>query len=350
MTITEQEATERTGAGLWGGRPGDYLRVMTSPWYRLVAGLQDTAIRATFDYAHGKGLHALHFPITTRTVTCPTGLGSDSVPVPVTVNGVETYLADSMQFQLEYGCRLTPGGCHNILPSFRGDTPDATHLGQFVHSEAEIPGDLDALIDYVTGYVRAMSAAVLSEHGARLGAEVGDLTHLEHLAAGDRPFERMTFAEAVAVIGGDAGVIRNEQGARLLTRAGEQALMAAVGEFVWVTHFDHLSVPFYQAFADDERLAVNADLYFGIGEVVGSGQRHTEGDQVRKALAVHQVPEDDYAWYVAMKDSSPMLTSGFGLGLERFLLWVLKHDDIRDIPLVSRVNERAAWPARVDRP
>jgi asparaginyl-tRNA synthetase len=269
----------------------------------------------------------------------------------VTVNGVQTYLADSMQFLLEYGCRISPAGCHNILPCFRGDQPDASHLGQFVHSEAEIPGDLDALIGYVTGYVRSMAAAVLSRHGTQLAAATGDVSHLERVVTGSRPFERITFHEAVRLLGDVDEAVIPGRGARHLTRAGERALMGIVGEFVWVTHFDHLSVPFYQAFADgDETVAANADLFFGIGEVVGSGQRHVNGEQVRKALALHQVPEEEYTWYVQMKDRAPMLTSGFGLGLERFLLWVLRHDDIRDIPLVSRIGESETWPASVERP
>jgi asparaginyl-tRNA synthetase len=45
-----------------------------------------------------------------------------------------------------------------------------------------------------------------------------------------------------------------------------------------------------------------------------------------------------------------MRTSGFGMGVERFLMWVLNHDDIRDIPLVSRLNEPKAWPEAVLRP
>jgi uncharacterized protein DUF4145 len=46
----------------------------------------------------------------------------------------------------------------------------------------------------------------------------------------------------------------------------------------------------------------------------------------------------------------PMRTSGFGLGIERFLLWVLGHDDIRDIPLVPRGEESLMWPESVDTP
>jgi aspartyl/asparaginyl-tRNA synthetase len=51
-----------------------------------------------------------------------------------------------------------------------------------------------------------------------------------------------------------------------------------------------------------------------------------------------------------MKEEFPMLTSGFGMGVDRFLMWVLKHDDIRDMPLISRTDEPKSWPASVTRP
>jgi asparaginyl-tRNA synthetase len=337
--------------GTWANDHDAFLRALTHPWYRLVADLSDVVLRTTFDHARSRGLRAVQVPITTRTITCPSGMGSDSVPVPVTVNGVDTYLADSLQFLLEYSCRLGGRGCYSILPSFRGDAPDATHLGQFVHSEAEIVGGLDQIIDYAEGYVRELAAAIVDEQGARLAREIGDISHVERMASADCGFERLTFREAAAVVAGVPGAVVNTGSARGLSRVGERALLRRVGEFLWVTHFDHLGVPFYQAFADgDETVALNADLFFGPGEVVGAGQRHSTAEQVRRALTLHKVPESEYAWYVRMKDVLPMDTAGFGLGVERYLMWVLSHGDIRDIPLVSRVGEPPRWPRSVDRP
>jgi aspartyl/asparaginyl-tRNA synthetase len=71
---------------------------------------------------------------------------------------------------------------------------------------------------------------------------------------------------------------------------------------------------------------------------------------LRKSMARHDVNEQEYAWYVRMRKDLPMVTAGFGMGIERFLMWVLSHDDIRDVPLMSRLNEPAAFPAAVTRP
>ncbi|MEU1885507.1 amino acid--tRNA ligase-related protein [Micromonospora sp. WMMD987] len=331
--------------------PGAFVAALRSPWYALVADLHDTVLRATMDHARSQGLKSLWLPLTTRTVTCPTALGSDSEAVKVNVTGVDTYLQDSMQFLLEYGCRLAPGGCYNIMPSFRGEQPDATHLNQFTHSEAEIPGDLEDLIRYVEGYVRALAAAILDEHGERLAVARGDVSHLERMVRRSAGFERVTFDEAVRIVGDVDGCVRDEGQWRTLTRRGERLLMSRVDEFVWVHHLDTLAVPFYQAFGDEDgRTARCADLFFGLGEVVGSGERHADVDQLRKSMALHDVREEDYDWYVRLRAEAPLLTSGFGMGVERFLMWVLHHDDIRDLPLVSRVNEPARWPDAVVRP
>ncbi|AUG77448.1 Asparagine ligase A [Kitasatospora sp. MMS16-BH015] len=330
--------------------PGAFLAALRSPWYALIAELHDTVLSTTVNYGASRGLRSLYLPLTTRTITCPSGLGSDTRPVPVTVNGVDTYLPDSMQFLLEWGCQVSPGGGYTIMPSFRDEVPDKTHLGQFTHSEAELPGGLDDLIRYVEGYVKALAATILDRHGEQLARSRGDISHLERMVAAGG-FSRLTFDEAVDVLADEPGCISDQGKGRNLTRKGERLLMSRISEFLWVTHFDHLTVPFYQAFGDSEgRTARNADLLFGMGEVVGSGERHTHGAEVRKALAMHDVPENEYAWYVQMKDEMPLRTSGFGMGVERFLMWVLNHDDIRDMSLVSRVDEPASWPAAVLRP
>lgn len=351
MTRTTMAQNVVQPPGLFASNePDAFVTALRSPWYALVGELYDTVLAVTAEYARSCGMREFPLPMTTRSVTCPTALGSDSEPVPVTVLGVDTYLPDSQQFALEYGCRLAPGGCFVIAPSFRGELADATHLNQYTHSEAEIPGGLDDLIGYVNGYVSALSGAVLDRLGSRLIAARGDVSHLERMAAGAR-FEELTLDEAVQVLADEEGCVRNEGSGRTLTRHGERQLMERVHEFVWVRHFDSLAVPFYQAFADGEgRTARNADLFFGPGEVIGSGERHADPQTLLVSMDAHGVDRQEYAWYVRMREELPMRTSGFGMGVERFLMWVLRHDDIRDLPIVSRLNEPAKFPAAIVRP
>ncbi|MFF4704386.1 amino acid--tRNA ligase-related protein [Streptomyces sp. NPDC001288] len=323
----------------WTRPEEHYLAVLEDPWYRNLTVLQDIVTHSTTEFWTAKGARNLHLPITTGSISSPMGRGSDSSPVEVELEGVRTYLADSMQFMLEFGCRVAPQGAYYLMPSFRGEQADQTHLCQFFHSEAEIPGGLDEVMAVVEEYLRHLAASFLI-HGRQIVTEVaGTVEHLEILA-GSSTLPRVSFEEAVDLLAGEPDTVNVlESQCRSLTRKGERLLMDKFGGYVWLTHPDHLSVPFYQAFApDDPTKALSADLLFGIGETVGAGERHTGVADLRRALALHEVPEDAYRWYVDMNALHPLRTSGFGLGVERFLLWVTRHDDIRDLALLLRFN------------
>jgi asparaginyl-tRNA synthetase len=316
---------------------------MSHPWYGLILKLFDGFQYATTAFWRERGVCSAPLPITTGSVSSPMGLGSDSSPVGITLAGVDTYLADSQQFALEFLCRLAPSGCYYVMPSFRGEENDPRHLGQFMHSEAEIPGKLDDVIAVTEDYLVALARFYLEELSPEIEAAVGNIDHLERLAEGTHPFRRTTFEDAVAELRDcPGGVFEDPSGEwRTITAEGEQALMARLGEFTWVTHFDALAVPFYQAVGkgpSGREVAKNADLLFGIGETVGAGERHPSAPEVRRALKRHHVCEAEYSWYVRLREEQPLQTAGFGMGVERFLLWLLQHNDIRDLMLLARAN------------
>ena len=318
------------------------LERMTHPWYQTLVRLENTISVETMQFYNNAGLVTMHLPVTTGSISSPMGRGSDSLPVQIDLFGVPTYLADSMQFMLEYGCRLHSKGCYYLMPSFRGEAADSRHLCQFYHSEAEIPGDLEAVIILVEQYLRHLCTMLLKDRQADIQACAGTTEHLTDFLS-RKTIPRVTMDQAVAFLSrlpSETPLYQVDQkySFRTITPAGEQQLIRHYKGFVWLTHFDHLSVPFYQAFDQNFSKAKNADLLFGIGEVVGSGERHVTPEDVRLALSLHKVAGDSYQWYTRMKELVPMKTSGFGLGIERFLLWVLNHDDIRDCQLLPRYN------------
>ncbi|WP_315093443.1 amino acid--tRNA ligase-related protein [uncultured Cellulomonas sp.] len=308
-----------------------------SAWYRAVVALQDSLTYSTVQFWRERAIPCGHLPVTTGSVSSPMGLGSDSLPVSVELFGVTTYLADSMQFGLEYLCRLSESGAYYLMPSFRGEAADATHLCQFFHSEAEIPGGLDDVVALVEQYVRRLGADMLANHADIIESVAGSTAHVEQLLARPEPFTRLTFDEAADLLGDEPRYVEVHDGWRTLTRLGEGRLTERFGDFLWISHWDAKAVPFYQA-VDAQGRALNADLLFGPGEVVGCGERHANGADVLDALAAHEVGASTYDWYVEMKDVQPMRTSGFGLGVERFFMWLLQQDDIRDFQLLPREN------------
>lgn len=316
-----------------------YQFALRSEWYKKLAILQDEINHSTWRFYREKGFRTASLPITTGSVTSPMGLGSDSLPVEVTLEGVKTYLADSMQFHLEYLLRYVPGGVQYIMPSFRGEAADSRHLCQFYHSEAEIIGGLPDVMQLVNQYVYRLCVDLLEAVPDIIQKMAGTTDHLEYVVNMQCQVPQVSFEQAVKDLKNHPRYVQyHSAGFRTITPVGEKALIERYGGMVWLTHHDYLAVPFYQAQDATGNYALNADLLFGIGEVVGAGERHSTGEQLREALALHQLQEDGYEWYVYMKDHFPMQTAGFGMGVERFLLWLTKQDDIRDFQIIPRFN------------
>lgn len=292
---------------------------------RQILLLQELIFKKSVEFYSKYDIHWLSAPITTGTISSPMGLGSDSRPVKISLDGRDTYLADSMQFLLEYGCRFFENGCWYIMPTFRGESVDKRHLKQFFHSEAEISGTLLDVMNLVDEYLKFLATEIQKKFGAR--------KHLTDLI--ENKILRITFDEAAQILNNKE--IKNYKSWRNITAKGEQELIKHFNGPVWVMNYDEMTVPFYQRSIDGK--AQNADLLLGIGETVGCGERWKNGDEVLSALEKHQVSPKEYDWYIKMKQGFPLQTAGFGMGIERFLLFVLEKDDIREMQVFRRFND-----------
>ena len=329
----------------WENHQEHWFRAMREPWYINMLRIQDVAVASAHEFLRNSGLLHMIAPMTTGSISSPMGAGSDSLPVAIELNNKKTYLADSMQFALEYGFRLAPKGVYYIMQCFRGEEPDATHLSQFCHIEFEISGDLDETMNLSWKLIQKLCMSLAKNCRDEITSAVGSVDHLHNIVNLVEP-PQIKFSEAIKEVD-QSGYCILENDVRILTKSGEKQISEkySVANTLWVTHMDSLSVPFYQAVSEfNPKESITADLLIGGREVVGSGHRHTDGESVRKALQRHSVNEKDYEWYVRMKDELPMSTSGMGLGLERFLMWVVGCDDIRNIPIISRLTTELSVP------
>lgn len=334
----------------WKNPKKHFLEVLKSPWYKQLIMLENLITEETMKFYEKKGIITLHLPVTTGSISSPMGRESDSTPVKVNLQGVETYLADSMQFLLEFGCRLTEKGCYYVMPSFRGEAADKRHLCQFYHSEAEIPGTLEDVMELVEEYVKYLAGRILTRMGETLKDNIGDISHIEKLANHKNNIKKITFDEAEKVLKEKYPdrineYIEYQDGWRNISREAEKELIKIYNGIIWITNYDELAVPFYQK--TDENIkgtTRNADLLMGIGETVGCGERHQSDKELLEALEKHCVKPEEYEWYIEMKKHFPMQTAGFGMGVERFLMWVLKAEDIRNFQVCLRFNGENILP------
>ncbi|KAK9535430.1 hypothetical protein VZT92_007813 [Zoarces viviparus] len=327
-----------------------------SQWYRNLFQIQNTLFHSTVEYFHSSCQYSYALtPLTTDTISSPMGLGSDSEPVSVNLLGQDIYLADSMQFVLEYFLRFQENlpGTYYISSSFRGEDPDATHLNQFYHVECELLGDMDKAISTAEGYLAHLTKSMLKKHSDVILNTAGTLAHVKAMLSkldGKTPLPRVPLDQAIPMMPSADCLEWVQDGqphfGRKLTRKGERVLIEKYEGAVWLTEMDHLGVPFYQAYVEGtERCkAKAADLLLGLGETLGLGERHSTPEMVKEALRHHAVPEQSYKWYIDMRQVKPLHTSGWGMGTERYLCWLLQHDDIRDIHIIPRMKGMKYMP------
>jgi L-asparaginase / beta-aspartyl-peptidase len=337
--------------------PGTHcIQALKSPWYQGIYQISNTLFHDTVKYFNQEaGYEYAITPVTTDCISSPMGLGSDSSPVTIDLMGQSTYLADSMQFTLEYLLRFNKSvqGVYYIAPSFRAEDPDSTHLNQFFHVECEIRGTFEDAMKRAEGYIYSLTKSYARKHTPLIKEMAGTTAHIEDMLSSfdsTKGFPQISLDDAIAQMPDttcwEYVEASNHLLGRKLTRHGERILIARYGGFVWLTEMDHLSVPFYQAYVDGtgKTKAKAADLLMGLGETLGLGERHETAAQAAEALDHHTVPRESYGWYLDIREVMPLKTSGWGMGSERYLCWLLKHDDVRDMHLIPRLKGATFLP------
>ena len=179
----------------WENYTTHHIDAINSKWYKIVTKLQSEYVNLTVNYFSKKDMIFMLLPVTTGTISSPSGIGSNSKPVKVNILGQDTYLVDSMQFYLEYSCRLHNKGCYYLAPSFRGEESDRSHLNEFFHSEAEFVGDLNDVIKFVENYITSLCNHFLETSCEDIIKVCGTTKHIkEFLSLKSVP--RCTFEEA----------------------------------------------------------------------------------------------------------------------------------------------------------
>ena len=94
---------------------------------------------------------------------------------------------------------------------------------------------------------------------------------------------------------------------------------------------------FYMYVNDDGKTVHGADILVpGVGEIVGSSQREHRLDVLKARMLKKGMPLDQYEWYLATRQFGTVPHSGFGIGLERLLMWITGMTNIRDVSTFPR--------------
>jgi asparaginyl-tRNA synthetase len=83
---------------------------------------------------------------------------------------------------------------------------------------------------------------------------------------------------------------------------------------------------------DDGKTVRAMDVLFpGVGEVIGGSQREERYDHLLQRIRDMGLPEEHYWWYLDTRRFGTAPHSGFGLGLERLMMFVTGLGNVRDL-------------------
>jgi asparaginyl-tRNA synthetase len=184
------------------------------------------------------------------------------------------------------------------------------------------------LCELAEEFVSELLVRVLERCQAELAALERDVSRLERAA--ERPYPRVTYTEAVERLR-EAGV-GIEWGADF--GADEETALAQQSDRpLLITHYPAAIKAFYmQPSAEDPNLALALDMIApeGYGEIVGGSQRIHDHDLLLQRIREHELPVENYQWYLDVRRYGTFPHSGFGLGLERFVAWVCGVHHLRE--------------------
>jgi asparaginyl-tRNA synthetase len=335
-----------------------YLDLTSSHYYRGLLILRHY-IKMISDYYFSQIIGAKNIDLfmLTPSISSPMGSGSDSEAISIKFGDLNTFLVDSSQFGFE---PLIINGLEKVycyLPSMRGENPDQRHLNQFYHCEAEIAGKLDDVIWLVENYVNHLSNGLIYFEYLfeKLSLDKNKSINSLSKIIETKSFNRITFDDAVIVLekNGSKDLINYTKNGRDIKSEGEVKLMEILNQTtpLWITNYDRDRVPFYQK-PIGNRTVLNADLLFPpliknsfAGEIIGCGQRQDNTVEIYESLKRQGLDKQNYEWYINLcRQSNYSITSGFGMGVERFITWLLCRDDIKEAIIYPRLKNTQTLP------
>ncbi len=93
--------------------------------------------------------------------------------------------------------------------------------------------------------------------------------------------------------------------------------------------------------ADGKTVGAMDVLFPQIGEIIGGSQREENLEKLETRMKEMDVPADEMDWYLDTRRFGSAIHSGFGLGFERFILFVTGMGNIRDVIAFPRTPKSA---------
>lgn len=225
-------------------------------------------------------------------------------------------------------------------PTFRAENSNTTtHANEFWMIEPEIAfADLEDDMDLIEDMIKSCIDYVMDNAPEEMKffnqmIDKNVLERLNHVRNSE--FRRMTYTEAIehlkkADVKFEYDEI--EWGMDLHTEHERYLCEKVVQGPVFLIDYPKDIKSFYMRLNDDGKTVAACDLLVpGVGELVGGSQREERLDYLEKRMDELGMRKDGLQWYLDLRRYGGVKHAGFGLGFERFLMYLSGMQNIRDV-------------------
>lgn len=236
------------------------------------------------------------------------------------------------------------GKIYTFGPSFRAEKSNTPrHVAEFWHVEPEVAfAELPDIIEIAEALIKHIINTVLEKCPEELKFfdkhfENGLVEKLTAVASHD--FAIMTYTEAIEKLKASGKDFKYpvEWGSDLMTEHERYISEEVCKKPVFLTDYPKDIKSFYMKQNPDGKTVAATDLLVpGVGEIIGCSEREADLDKLLAAMKERNMSLDDYEHYIALRRFGSVPHSGFGLGLERIIMYVTGVQNIRDVILYPR--------------
>jgi len=295
-----------------------------------VLKVRHTVVRAVRNFLDNDGFTLADSPIFTP-AACE---GTTTLFEVDYFEGEKAYLTQSGQLYNE-ATAAAFGKAYCFGPTFRAEkSKTRRHLTEFWMVEPEMAfAHLEDVMNLSERFLSYIAARVLEERAEELKVLERDTSKLEGIVP---PFPRLHYDDAVKLLheGHEKGLMesRFEWGGDF-GAPDETFLSSHYDKPLMVHHYPAEIKAFYMA-RDPERpeLALGVDVLApeGYGEVIGGGERATSLEFLKEQIALHQLPQEAFEWYLDLRRYGSVPHAGFGMGIERCTAWMSGIEHVRE--------------------
>ena len=231
-------------------------------------------------------------------------------------------------------------------PTFRAENSNTTrHAAEFWMIEPEMAFcDLKGDMEVAEAMVKYIIRAVLERCPQEMEffnkfIDKGLLERLDNVVSNE--FGRVSYTEAVDILqkSGEKFEFPVEWGIDLQSEHERYLTEKVFKKPIFVTDYPVAIKAFYMRLNDDGKTVAAADLLVpGVGEIIGGSQREDRYDVLKARCDQLGMDMSEYQWYLDLRRYGGVEHAGFGLGLDRIVMYLTGMSNIRDVAPFPRTT------------